>query len=320
MTESASVSNLRKKLVSAFNEFYADMLVKSKGADDMVRRRLRKSCRVVERNSDSYVVAFSRAASAAGAYAALSERGELADALFVAPGMRWADVRGVAGAGLLSELEGCMACLVGVSRLFDELCAVGSGARGEAEDAGEPGAGAGAGAGVDDEVDALQGLFECLMEAVSLSLSGDSYERLLAGVIDDDMASLFRAVVAVVARPHAGGSGGSGAAPSGGDAVSATLTAMKDTKLGSIAQEIAGSLDTEELAQAFGDVLGKGGGGGAPDLASLMTGENLGKLGGLVSMVSETITKKIQSGDLSESDLMGEAMNLFGSMGGFGVK
>jgi hypothetical protein len=85
--------------------------------------------------------------------------------------------------------------------------------------------------------------------------------------------------------------------------VTSAFDMMKCSKLGSIVQEISESIDKDKLRRAVesGD----------------MTGENnMEMMGNLFKQVSGAITGKLQSGEISQEDLLKETSSLMASMKG----
>jgi hypothetical protein len=80
---------------------------------------------------------------------------------------------------------------------------------------------------------------------------------------------------------------------------------FEGTKIGALAKDISESIN-------INDFQGLQGG----DMSALFDGSGASMIGSIIQKVGSSITNKIQSGELSQEDLMKEAMNIMGMGGG----
>lgn len=92
------------------------------------------------------------------------------------------------------------------------------------------------------------------------------------------------------------------------------IKSLFDGKIGSLAKELA-----EEISQDMSDILGKDTGSmkSTGDVLRSMMKEP-GKMTGLIKTVTDKIQQKMNSGEISQEELMQEATGIIGKMGGLG--
>ena len=143
-------------------------------------------------------------------------------------------------------------------------------------------------------VDKREDLFLAVMHAVNAIQKNESYTTLIEDIIDDDVRGLLDRIAANSTFA------GSAAPPTIEDTIS-------NSQIGSIAKEIAESLDLKGLN------LEK------PE--DILSGGNGALIGDLVSKVGSKLQQKFESGAIKQDDLIKEAvsmMGMFGSGGGAG--
>lgn len=87
------------------------------------------------------------------------------------------------------------------------------------------------------------------------------------------------------------------------------LEFLNNTKIGELAKEISSSIDMSKLNMNNpGEML---------NMENLFSGSN-NMLGDIIQTVGTKITQKIQSGDINQEDLMGEALNMMGTLNSSG--
>ena len=284
----AACSMLRSRLVFAFNNFFAHFLVRVKDSDELVKKRLKKTHRVLQSHSDAYLLHFWRACKASGALDAVFTDAEVSDArlakLQVVQGLT-VEQLGAVGA---DEMRTHLRLLCIVAYLFDELME-------DESSAGE-----------------LNALFERLMQAVSEGRGA------LKGILDTDALTRFEAVLDSIEASGdlLGGCGEGGCTDlacgehsqraCGENRPSLKpddlMSMMQDSLLGKIASEIAQEVDLQQLQDATErqDVQGM--------MQHIMSS-------GFMDKITEKLTSKIGSGQYNESDLMREATKMLGSFG-----
>lgn len=282
-------SAVRERLVYGFNTFYGDLLSSVSKADETLKKRLKKCYRVLDRKSDAYLLDFYKSATESAALSKLFDDdclgSDSVNDLQVARGMRLKELPA-------SEFP-TVRLLAAFAWLFGELCSAAEiTAEGEKEGA----------------VVAVNELFERLVESVSRIQGGLSWGAALDGMVDDEARAVFRSTLSKLAEA-------SGAVAKGGATASSALSdkevddmtsafdMMNCSKLGSIVQEISNGIDKEQLRKAVesGDLMGE---------------KNMNMMGKLFRQVSAAITGKLQSGEISQEDLLKETSTLMSSMKG----
>jgi len=279
----------RDSLVYGFNTFYGELLAAIAKTDDLIKKRLKKNYRVLDRKSASYLVEFYNGAKACGALAVAFDAGadeaEAVQELQIAKGLKFKEVS-------RDEAFPTVRLLCAIAWLFGDLCAVA-----DVEDEAERDAG----------VFAINELFQRLVESVSRISSGLPWGDALDGMVDDEARDIFRATLGGLADNK---KKLAALSPSGGDnsdrameSMSDAFDMMKCSKLGSIVQEISRSIDQEKLRQAV-------------ESGNLLSGDNMAVMGDLFKQVSGAITSKLHSGELSNEDLIKETANIMSGMKG----
>ena len=87
------------------------------------------------------------------------------------------------------------------------------------------------------------------------------------------------------------------------------LEFLNNTKIGELAKEISASIDMSKLNMDNPEEM--------LNMNNMMSGSN-NVLGDIIQTVGSKITQKIQSGELNQEDLMGEALNMMGSLNSSG--
>lgn len=279
------VAAVRERLVFGFNTFYGDLLSSVAKSDDLVKKRLKKGYRVLDRKSDAYLLDFYKSAKALGTLERVfgedegCEEDERVAGLLVARGLRFGELP----AGEFPAVR----LLCAVAWLFGELCDAAEEREEDREAA----------------VTAVNELFERLVESVSRIQAGLPWGSGLEGLVDEEARGVFRATLTRLAGAGAGSGGPSRLSEEEVGSVSSAFDMMKCTKLGSIVQEISESIDRDTLKQAMdsGDLLGEG---------------NMDMMGTLFKKVSGAISGRLQSGEISQDDLLRETSSLMSSMKG----
>lgn len=86
------------------------------------------------------------------------------------------------------------------------------------------------------------------------------------------------------------------------------LKMFEGTKIGALAKDISESINMNDL-QGISD----------GNMSSLFDGSGANMIGSIIQKVGQSITNKIQTGELSQEDLMSEAMNIMGLGAGGGL-
>lgn len=87
------------------------------------------------------------------------------------------------------------------------------------------------------------------------------------------------------------------------------LEFLNNTKIGELAKEISSSIDMSKLNMENPEEM--------LSMNNLFSGSN-NMLGDIIQTVGTKITQKIQSGEINQEDLMGEALNMMGSLNSSG--
>lgn len=301
-SNSTCSSAVRERLIFGFNTFYGDMLASLAKTDELLKKRLKKNYRVLDRKSDTYLVDFYRSAKDLGTLGRIfdddCEDDDSVANLQVARGLKYKEIPATEFPTV--RLLGAFAWL------FGELC---SATEEESDDDRE------------SAVVAVNELFERLIESVSRIQTGMSWGSALEGMVDDEARDVFKATLsklaetssanAITAAASAGVDAIGEAKPNitsrlndmDVDAMTNAFDMMKCSKLGNIVQEISNSIDKDQLRQAVesGDMMGE---------------NNMEMMGNLFKQVSGAITGKLQSGELSQDDLLKETTSLMASMKG----
>ena len=305
---SSAASVLRGRLVFAFNNFFADLLIAAKNSDELIKKRLKKSYRVIEPHSDAHLLEFWESCLKVGAFSAVFDNDDVTAVsdLHIAQSMPLAHLNLMDAADLLMHAR----LLCAVAYIFDEMVT-------EQKADGNDKA-------VEAACDQLNRMFEKFMQAVADVQSGGTGAEDIASIVDEEahrrFAAVLRAVTAcgganaLVSRPadrkSPGGPGGPGglgglaglAGMAGGELPDGIMSMLQNSMLGEIAQEIASEVDMHELEEATK----------RNDMNAMM--QHI-MSNGFMSKITDKLTSKVASGRYKEADLMSEASKLLGSMG-----
>ncbi len=313
----STVSVVLERLVFGFNTFYSDFLAVLAKNDDTIKKRLKKHYRVINRKSDEYLIAFHKSCGETEAFGHVFDdeanmEGCSAGDLMVARGLKYRDLPNSISEVVLAHVR----TLSALAWIFGELCDAAS-----VEDAenGEPDEAA---------VQAVNELFERFMESIAAVQMGKSWGAALDGMVDDEARAVFRSTLTSFTALQRGGEleddeEGRGRSLVAGEdedeeagltehdkeTMMNAFDMMKCSKLGNIVQEISESIDKEKLKKA---VEGGVGAEGGIDPSNM----NMDMMGDLFRQVSGAITSKLQSGEISNEDLVSETMTLMNSVKG----
>ena len=93
------------------------------------------------------------------------------------------------------------------------------------------------------------------------------------------------------------------------DDIDTGLEFLNNTKIGELAKEISSSIDMSKMNMENPEDL--------MNMNNLFTGSN-NMLGDIIQTVGTKITQKIQNGEINQEELMGEALNMMGSLNSSG--
>jgi len=139
-------------------------------------------------------------------------------------------------------------------------------------------------------------LFMAVMHAINAIQKHEDYASLVEDIIDDDVSNMLNklALVSAFSKPTTG-------SRSGADVPSS----IENTQIGSIAREIAESIDLDSL--------------NIKKPEDLLNAENGSMIGDLVSKVSSKLQQKFENGSVNQEDLIKEAMSMMSMFGGAGA-
>ena len=276
-------STARDSLVYGFNTFYGELLSSIAKTDDLIKKRMKKNYRVLDRKSDTYLVDFYNATKACGALSSVFEAGgDESDAVLelqIARGLRFKDVS-------KETAFPTVRLMCAIAWLFGELCASAE----ETEVADK-----------ESGVFAVNELFQRLVESVSRIQMGLSWGDALDGMVDEEARDIFRSTLSCIAENTAREQPAYHAKSI--ESMTDAFDMLKCSKLGSIVQEISRSIDQDKLRKAV-------------ESGNLLGGENMDIMGDLFRQVSGAITSKLHSGELSNEDLIKETANIMTGMKG----
>lgn len=158
-------------------------------------------------------------------------------------------------------------------------------------------------------------LFMTVMHAIDAIQKNEPFDTIVESIMDEDVTGLVERIAANStfagsAKAAAAAAANATNAANAANADPASIESkLSNTKIGSIAKEIAETIDLKGLN------LDK------PE--DLLNGSNGNLIGDLVSKVGSKLQQKFESGDVSQDDLIKEAvsmMGMFGGMGGSGGK
>jgi hypothetical protein len=133
-------------------------------------------------------------------------------------------------------------------------------------------------------------LFDLTFNAVNSIQKQEDFSSIVDDILDDDVKTLLDKISTInqIINPKT--------------EKESVESSIENTKIGSIAKEIASELDLSKLN------INK------PE--DLLSGQNANLIGDLVSKVSAKLQSKFQSNELKHDDLLKEAMGMMGSFGG----
>ena len=141
-------------------------------------------------------------------------------------------------------------------------------------------------------------LFMAVMHAINAIQKHEDYASHVEDIIDDDVRNMLDKLALVAAFS---------AEPTSASASADPISSMENTQIGSIAREIAESIDLNSLNIT------------KPE--DLLSADNGSMIGDLVSKVSSKLQQKFENGSVNQEDLIKEAMSMmsmFGAGGGGG--
>ncbi len=168
----------------------------------------------------------------------------------------------------------------------------------------------------DDEV---EGLFETSLRALNAFQRGDQgvYDDEVEDIIDDDLRYLFSQLKMPASPPSSPEETADNTSETvneprenkdGPDPMAEIFDKFGNSKICEIAKEVSQNIDISNLKiESPTDVLGMLSGNGDNNV-----------LGNIVQQVTSTITTKMNKGEISQEDLVKEAMTMMGSLGGLG--
>lgn len=273
----------RDSLVYGFNTFYGELLSSIVKTDELIKKRMKKNYRVLDRKSDTYLLDFYKATKECGALASVFEAGgEESDAVLelqIARGLRFKEVS-------KETAFPTVRLLCAIAWLFGELCASSDETEVSDKESG---------------VFAVNELFQRLVESVSRIQMGLSWGDALDGMVDEEAREIFRSTLSCIAENTAREQPADHAKSI--ESMTDAFDMLKCSKLGSIVQEISRSIDQDKLRKAV-------------ESGNLLGGENMDIMGDLFRQVSGAITSKLHSGELSNEDLIKETANIMTGMKG----
>lgn len=283
-TPRTMTSAVKDRLVYGFNTFYGDLLSMIAKSDTILKKRLKKHYRVLNRKSDSYLLDFWKSAKEHDTFRFIFEDDgwdhDAVKNLTVCRGLRYSE--------LSDGFRPMTRMLCAFAWMFGELCDA-------SEEEGE------------EAVIAVNEMFEKFMEAVVSVQSGLSWGKYVDEIVDEDAKSVMKSSLVLLVEAKEGGSDIPAAAAASGpgvDDITEAFDMMGNSKLGSIVQEISKTIDKDKLKAAVENGQGINGEG------------NMELMGDLFKQVSGAITSKLQSGELNNEDLIQETMSLMNSVKG----
>ncbi|AUF82264.1 hypothetical protein TetV_172 [Tetraselmis virus 1] len=291
------ISAVRERLIFGFNSFYSDFLADVAKSDDTIKKRLKKHYRVINRKSDSYLLEFYNSAKKNNTLSILftdfSEEDEKVCDLFVAKGLKYGE--------LTQDLLAHVRILGAIAWMFGELCDIAEEKVNNEEENPE---------GEDDDsfsaAQAVNDMFERFMESVAGVQMGRSWGSAIEGLVDEEAKDIFKCVLTTLTHHNktveSDNSLSEPLSDSDKDTMMNAFDMMKCSKLGNIVQEISDSIDKTQLKEAV-------------ESGNLGT-DNMDMMGNLFKQVSGAITSKLQSGEISNEDLISETMSLMNSVKG----
>ena len=279
-------SMLEKKLLYTFNRFFIDFLKDAKAKNRAVSLIVKKHYKCIDKMSSDYVDAWQEAFDHAQDHWSASDKDvlvELADAEVF---------KGVTVSSVLDKLEAPDRSIVGryiytlhvLNALYREL-----------DDSNS------------SEIETMFGIVVAAMKAMDAK---QSLDHVLQDVVDDDLKAVLYKMGALGATLPS-------ASPASDPASGAEKPSMppldadffEKSKIGKLAKDISSSIDMSKLNISDpSDLL---------NMEKLMSGNNAG-LANIIQQVGNTITQKIQSGELKQEDLITDAMSMVSKLNGGG--
>jgi hypothetical protein len=136
---------------------------------------------------------------------------------------------------------------------------------------------------------------EKVLDIIKTIQNNDEVEEKLKEVLDDDLAQLLRSLKDVLTVPQDTSSSSDTSNP---------FSMLENSKIGSLAKEISDEINLGDLNLSNPAEL--------LDMKNLTSSNNV--LGNIISKVSDKIQNKISAGEISQSDLVNEALSFVGMM------
>jgi hypothetical protein len=276
--DAVAANRCKARIVKAFNALFVELLLDCRGVSNAVDRTIKRKYRVVDPDSDRYLVEFTRGRKARGRPDPQAGAGAPAGSFQLLEGHT---VEGLAESGVpIEKLEYHNLILCTVSDLFADL------ADGEC-DAESAGA-------------ALEGVLRTAKSALEGGAAGGAVPLPIDEALAGRYAAIHSALTRAVASGGAGeGAAGEGAAGEGGGDAGAyedIVRKLRESELGKMAQSVTEGLDPAEIMRAF------------------EAGDNT-VVTDLVAKMNQKVMQKISSGELSQEDVLKSATSLLGSIG-----
>jgi hypothetical protein len=140
-------------------------------------------------------------------------------------------------------------------------------------------------------------ILEKVIDIIKTIQNNEDVEEKLKEVLDDDLAQLLRNLNDVLSVPSESDDSDNGNS-------SNPFGMLENSKIGSLAKEISNEINIADLNLSNPEEL--------LDIKNLTSSNNV--LGNIISKVSDKIQGKISSGEISQSDLVNEALSFVGMM------
>ena len=279
--DAVAANRCKARIVKAFNALFVELLLDCRGVSNAVDRTIKRKYRVVDPDSDRYLVEFTRGRKARGRPDPQAGAGAPAGSFQLLEGHT---VEGLAESGVpIEKLEYHNLILCTVSDLFADL------ADGEC-DAESSGA-------------ALEGVLRTAKSALEGGAAGCAVPL----PIDESLAGRYAAIHSALTRAVASGAGVGAAGEAAGEvaegeggagagAYDDIVRKLRESELGKMAQSVTEGLDPAEVMRAF------------------EAGDN-SVVTDLVAKMNQKVMQKISSGELSQEDVLKSATSLLGSIG-----
>ena len=220
--EAAAANRCKTRLVKAFNTLFVELLLDCRGVSASVDKTIKRKYRVVDPESDRYLVEFDRARATRGRPDPLAPAGEAAPGAF--PLLEGHSVERLAECGVpVEKLEYHKLILCTVSDIFADLAEGADTLNSEAAGA------------------ALEGVLRTAKSALEGKCS-DSVPL----PIDDTLARRYAAIHSALTRAEQGGAQATGSEP-----YEDIVRKLRESELGKMAQSVTEGLDPAEVMKAF---------------------------------------------------------------------